>query len=143
MTEVTISCFSIIVAMVLNLIPADVTSFTIAEDVRGRETIRLTKQADGGWKMSDGPKGDMGALYVDGAKLTMKDGGKKQTVDLSDHLDIDKDTDWSKLDALKLKGATFKIERKPNGLDLRLQDAKKDEGLGKLVKVRWEKNKKE
>lgn len=132
-----------IAAIILNLIPADVTRFTITEGEQGKETIHLTKQADGGWKMADGPKGDMGTLYVDGSKLTVKNGGKKQMVDLFDRLDIDKDADWSKLKTLKLSGTTLKIERKPNGLDLRLQDAKKDEGLGKLVKVRWEKNKKE
>ena len=139
MTEVAISTFSIIVAMVLNLIPGGVTSFTIAEDVKGRETITLTKQADGGWKMSDGPKRDMGTIYLDGTKLTAKIDGKKQTVDLSDRLDIDKDADWSKLKTLKLGGTTLKIERKPNGLDLLLQNPKKDSDGGERLKVRWEK----
>ncbi len=67
-----------IAAIILNLIPADVTRFTITEGEQGKETIHLTKQADGGWKMADGPKGDMGTLYVDGSKLTVKNGGKKQ-----------------------------------------------------------------
>ena len=143
MTEVAISTFSIIVAMVLNLIPADVTSFTIAEGVKGRETIHLTKQADGGWKMSDGPNRDMGTIYLDGTKLTVKNDGKKQTVDLSGHLDIDKDTDWEKLKTISLKGATLKIDRKPNGLDLVLREGKKDGGRGESMKVRWEVPKKE
>jgi hypothetical protein len=143
MTEVAISTFSIIVAMVLNLIPGGVTSFTIKDDVKGRETITLTKQADGGWKMSDGPKRDMGTIYLDGTKLTAKSDGKKQTVDLADHVDIDKDTDWKKLKTISLKGATLKIERKPNGLDLILRDGKKDDGGGERLKVRWEVPKKE
>ena len=143
MTEVAISTISIIIAIVLNLIPAKVTSFTIMPDKEGRETIRLTKQADGGWKMTDGSKGEMGTIHVDGTKMTVKDDGKKQTVDLSDHLDIDKDTDWKKIEKVGLGGSTLKIERKPNGLDLTLRAGKKDGGSDVPVKVRWEEGKEE
>ena len=138
MTELAISLFSIVAAIILNLIPSDVTRFTITEDVQGREAIHLTKQADGGWKMSGGPKGDMGTIYVDGTKLTVKDGGKKRTVDLSNHLDIDKNTNWEKIEKVDLGGATLKIDRKPDGLDLTLLEGKKDSERGELLKVRWE-----
>jgi hypothetical protein len=141
--EIAISTMSMIVAIILNLTPADVSRFTIMEDVKGRETIRLTKQADGGWKMSDGPKRDMGTIYIDGTKLTVKVGDKKQTVDLADHLDIDKDTDWKKLKKVGMRGATLKIDRKPDGLDLVLREGKKDGGRGELLKVQWKERKKE
>jgi hypothetical protein len=141
--EIAISTMSMIVAIILNLTPADVSRFTIMEDVKGRETIRLTKQADGGWKMSDGPKRDMGTIYIDGTKLTVKVGDKKQTVDLADHLDIDKDTDWKKLEKISISGTTLKIDRKPDGLDLVLREGKKDGGGGVLLKVQCKERKME
>lgn len=140
MTEAAISTFSILVAIILNLIPADVTSFTIREDVEGRETIRLTKQADGGWKMTDGSKGNpVSTIRVDGTKMTVTEDGGKRTVDLSGHLDIDKNTDWEKLEEVGIGGAALKIERKPDGLDLTIRDGNKDGERGELLKVRWEK----
>ena len=73
----------------------------------------------------------------------MKTNGRTRTVDLSGHLDIDKDTDWAKLKTISLKGATLKIERKLNGLDFILRDGKKGDGREESMKVRWEVPKKE
>lgn len=130
--------FSMIIAIVLNLIPADVTSFTV-EGLHEGKVLRCTQQAGGDWILADeAGKGDRVAFRVDGTKLTMKDAGKEQTVDLADHLGIDKDADWSKIKELEIRGGALAIERKPDGLDLVFRPGKKDDADQRRIRVRWE-----
>ena len=60
---------SIILAIVLNLIPANVTSFTV--DGRDeRETLRCTKQAGGDWiRINEARRDRVVAFRVNGTKL--------------------------------------------------------------------------
>ena len=137
MTPVAIlPLFSLIIAIVLNLIPADVTSFTVESE---RATLRCTKQAGGDWILADeSGRGNRVAFHVDGTKVTMKEAEKEQTVDLGDHLGIDKDADWSKIKTFNIRDNALAIERKPDGLDLVFQPERKVDANQQRIRVRWE-----
>jgi hypothetical protein len=129
---------SLILAIVMNLIPANVTSFTV-EGLDEGLTLRCTKHDDGDWVLTDEVgKGDRVAFRVDGTKLTMKDADKEQTIDLAGQLGIDQDADWSKIEELKIRGNVLAIERKPDGLDLVFRPEKKDDAKPQRFRVRWE-----
>lgn len=138
MTQVAVNMIYLILAIVMNLIPANVTSFTV-EGLDEGLTLRCTKQDNGDWLLTDeAGKGDRVAFRVDGTKLTMKEGGKEQTVDLAGHLGIDKDADWSKIKTFNIGGNALAIERKPDGLDLVFQPEKNDDAKQQKIRVRWE-----
>jgi hypothetical protein len=129
---------SLILAIVMNLIPADVTSFTV-EGLDEGLTLRCTQQAGGDWLLTDeAGKGDRVAFRVDGTKLTMKDAGKEQTIDLAGQLGVDKDADWSKIKELKIRGNVLAIDRKADGLDLVFRPEKKDDANQRRIRVWWE-----
>lgn len=129
---------SLILAIVMNLIPANVTSFTV-EGLDEGLTLRCTKQDDGDWVLTDeAGKGDRVAFRVDGTKLTMKDVGKEQTIDLAGQLGLDEDADWSKIKELKIRGSKLVIERKPDGLDFVFGPEKNDDATPERIRVRWE-----
>ena len=86
--------YTIILVVALNLVPADVTMFTL-EMYENHSTF--TRQADGGWNTVEYPGAGLSTFYVDGTKLTTKEDGRKDTLDLSELISIDKDTDWKKL----------------------------------------------
>ena len=129
---------SLILAIVMNLIPANVTSFTV-EGLDEGLTLRCTKHDDGDWVLTDEVgKGDRVAFRVDGTKLTMKDADKEQTIDLAGQLGIDQDADWSKIEELKIRGNVLAIDRKADGLDLVFRPEKKDDANQRRIRVWWE-----
>lgn len=136
--NITMNMLSLILAIVLNLVPPDVKSFTV-EGLREGETIRCTKQAGGDWRVIDeAGQVDRVAFHVDGTKLTVKDDGDKQTMDLADHLGIEKDADWSKIETINIGDGSITIERRPDGLDLAFRPEKNDDAKQKRIRVRWE-----
>ena len=135
--EVNVPTMTIIVAIVLNLIPAEMNAFTM-EILGDEQTLRYDKQADGGWKVAFDGGRETATFYVDGTKLTTMDGGKPQTVDLAGHLGTDQDTDWSKLKELNFRErASVVIERDPEGLGLVFQPGNNVERQEHRVTVRW------
>ena len=132
------SILAILVVVVLNLVPSNVTTFNM--QMNENDTIRFTRQSDGGWNAVKLPKNDLGTFYVDGAKLTMKGEGKKYTQDISTMLGVDKDTDWKKLKEVKFGDSPLQIERKEDGLDLILTEKDGDRETKQTFKVRWDNN---
>jgi len=130
------SIFAILLVAVLNLIPADVSTFTMV--MHETETIRFTKQADGGWNAVELPKDDLGTFYVDGGKLTMKGEGKQSTTDISAVLGVNSETDWQKLTELKLGAVPIQIQRQENGFDFVLTQKNGDSEIKKTFTVRWD-----
>jgi hypothetical protein len=128
--------FIILLVAVLNLIPARVTTFTMAAD--GTQTIRFTKQADGGWKGVQLPTEGIGTFYVAGTKLTTKENGKESSMYLAKMLGVEEKTNWSKLKEIKVGSTARQIERKANGVDFVLKEKKGDSTLTMTWKVRWE-----
>ncbi len=133
------SIFAILLVAVLNLVPADVSTFTMV--MHENETIRFTKQADGGWNAVELPKDDLGTFYVDGTKLTMKGEGKTHTQDLATMLGVNSKTDWSKIKELKMGGTPIQIQRKKSGIDFVLSHKKEDEVISRTFKVSWDSKK--
>ena len=134
------SIFSFLLVVVLNVIPADVTTFTMerSENDTIRDTIRFTKQADGGWKALKLPNTDLGTLSVDGTKVTMDFEGKKHTTDLAKILGLDEGTDWKTLKEIKVGSLPIQIERKTNQLNFIIQTEKKgDTEIKRTIKVQW------
>ena len=116
------SLLSIILAIVLNIIPAEVTEFSV-QIADGDDTIvmQFEKQEGGGWK-SQGGRGvkDPSTYYISGTKLTVKTSRKTSENDLAKHLTI---------------GATpFKVRHRANGLDFLVTEEEKD---SRVVRVRW------
>lgn len=131
------SIFAILVVVVLNLVPADVTTFTM--QMNPAETMRFTKQGDGGWSAIKLPRGDdLGTFYVDGTKLTMKGEGKERTQDLAKILGVDEGFDWKEMKAVKLGATPVQVERQSNGLDFVLREKKEDSPAKPTFKVRWD-----
>ncbi len=114
----------IIVAIVTHLTPAGVTEFDLQIiDGDQRVEIQLTKQADGGWKAPSGKDlVESWTFYVDGTKVTTKDGDKTTTADLAKHLTI---------------GAMpFKMMHHVKGLDFLVEDPENKQD-SRVVKARW------
>ena len=134
--EVAISLLIIIVTIVLNLIPAEVNRFTV-ESIEEEESIRFTKQDNGSWKAVVGEQEEKFTIRVKGTECTLSEGERTQTIDLADHLGINKKTDWENLKTLKIRGGSVEIGRKPEGFDLLFRDDVKGREDYR-VKVRWE-----
>lgn len=129
------SIFATLLVVILNLIPADVSTFTMGMD--GNNVIRFTKQADGGWNAVELPDDDLGIIHVDGAVLTMKGEGREKTQDLSKMLGVGAATDWKKLKEIKFGSDLLQIQRKANGFDLILMEANGERELKHAAAVRW------
>jgi len=127
--------FATLLVVILNLIPVDVSTFTMAMD--GNDVIRFTKQADGGWNAVELPDDDLGIFHVDGAVLTMKGEGREKTQDLSKMLGVGAATDWKKLKEIKFGSDLVQIQRKANGLDLIPKEANGEGEVKHAVAVRW------
>ncbi len=135
------SIFAILIVVVLNLVPADVTTFTM--QMNENETLRFTKQAEGGWNAVELPKDDLGTFYVDGTKLTMKGEDREHTQNLAKMLGVDEDVDWKELKEIKLGAAPVQIERKKNGLDFILTAKREGSETKRTFKVRWDRKERE
>lgn len=129
------SVLPMLIAVVLNLVPGEVTTFTM--EVEEREIMHFTKQADGGWKARSQPDHDLGTFYVDGAKLTNKRDGKEQTQDLSRMLGVGKDTSWMKLKTFRFGDAKISIVHKENGLDFNFRERRGTKVINETWPVRW------
>ena len=131
-----ISFLAILIVVALNLVPGNVTTFTI--QMNEKESISFTKQSDGGWKAVALPKDDLGTYQVDGAKLTINGQGKTYTQDFSTMLGVDKNSDWKNLKAIRYGDTPVLIDRKENGFDL-IRKVKEGGGeTNQIYKVRWE-----
>jgi len=128
--------FAILLVAVVNLIPADVSTFTMV--MHENETIRFTKQADGGWSAIELPKDSLGTFYVNGTKLTMKGEGKTHTQDFAKVLGVDGKTDWSQLKAITLGHRPVQIDRKKSGIDFILSEKKEGKISTRTFKVHWD-----
>jgi hypothetical protein len=116
------SLLPIILALVLNIIPAEATDFTI-QIAEGDDSIELQfkKQEDGGWESQLGQAGkEPSTYYISGTKLTVKNSGKTSENDLAKHLTI---------------GATlFKVRHRADGLEFLVKEEEKD---SRVVRARW------
>jgi hypothetical protein len=130
-----------IFVMILNLIPADISSFTItgAND----RNSRFTKQSDGYWHLTDPREPSLEPFYVSGTKVTIKKGSNEQTFDMAKAPGIAQNMDWKSLKEIKLNGVLFDIQQKADGLDLipKEGEAKHIKPLPQtILKVRWKTN---
>ena len=126
----------ILIGVVLNLVPLDVTSITIPSE---KGEVSLTKQAGGDWILNGSPI----SFRADGAELTMKAGGKEQKFDLSKMAGIDKKADWAKLKEITLGGRPAQILPKANGLDFVLEAEEGDKNAPRTYEARWKQSKAE
>ena len=129
------SIFAILLVAVLNLIPADVSTFTMV--MHENEAIRFTKQDDGGWAGIKRPGNDIGVFYVNGTKLTIKGDGKSYTQDIAKILGVDDNTDWSQIKAITLGRRPFQIERNKSGVDFIFNEKKDGKTNAQVFKVQW------
>ncbi len=116
------SLIEILIVIALNVFPADVESFTIRHPGEN-DAIRLTRQADGGWRMLPD---EIGAVFhVEGGNLTVKAGEREHTRDFAELLGIPEGADWSTLESVEIGGgaAAIRIEHVRDGFDLVLSPA--------------------
>ncbi|QQL44803.1 hypothetical protein [Sulfuriroseicoccus oceanibius] len=135
------SLFSLILVIILNIVPADVSSFTVQAPEAG-QPMHFTKQDDGGWLAKMGPGDEEATFLVKGTEITIKSEGDERSQDMGPLLGLDADTDWHKLEEVALGGGTIRIKRVDNGVDFALEDneGKSVEDAG-TVKVRWTRKK--
>ena len=129
---------SIFMLVVINTLPAEVDTFTLT-GLDG-EILRLTKQADGGWKVVEPADKKMGTFYVKGTKITIKreDGEDKEfSQDLAEMLGVDEKTDWKKLTEIKTEDLTVKIKRQKNGIDFVIKAGDEGDESEQVLKARW------
>jgi len=135
------SVLVVLLIAVLNMLPANVQTFTM--EMAPETTIQFTKQKDGGWVGSTHPGEEIGTFYVNGTKMTVKSKAKEHTDDFAQLLGTDEKTDWKTIGELKVGPTPLKIERKTNGVDFVLKQKNQDREETKTFKVRWEPGKTE
>lgn len=126
----------VILAVFLNLLPADVDAFTI-ESPREEQKMIIARDDDGWWRIVQPIEAITGKFRVRDGDFVVNADGKEQTQNLAEALKIPADTDWANLKKLDLPdGMQLQVERVENGLNLGMAEN------GKLspdvVKVRWE-----
>jgi hypothetical protein len=132
MSTTTLAVF---VGIVLNLIPADASTFTM--QMKGGDkgvTIQFTKQADGGWKgIHQGEReASLRVFYLAGTKVACKVGDKEETEDLAKVIGVDEKTQWKDLKKVNLRSIPVDIEHEASGLNFISKEL--------TIQVRWKTN---
>lgn len=130
-----IPLFEILFFIAVNLVPADVPSFSIAED--GKNKIQFIRQNDGGWEVKE-PKERSGTWRLDATKVsvTRTDGGSE--TDLAQQFTIPTNANWRTLKEIHLGQTTIRIGRQPAGAKITFGDG----GDAKQHEIQWPKIKK-
>ena len=125
-----IPLIQILFLIAVNLVPADVPSFSIVED--GTTKIQFMRQKDGGWEVNE-PKEWCGTWRLDTTKvsITRADGGSE--TDLAQLLTIPANADWRTLKELDLGKTKVRIDRKPTGARITFKDG----GKVKQHEIQW------
>ena len=151
--------FSIVVFIALNVIPADVNVFEIADPAGGtvngkpvEKVMRFTKQETGGWQAVDLPRDELGTFSLDGNKLTVappederKRGNTKSMVASMDSmLNIPNEVDWTSITKLELKrDGHASLSRKPNQVSVEITIGSGERSSKRTLIVRWKEKEQE
>jgi hypothetical protein len=131
------SVLAIVVVIVLNLIPTEMTSFRV--QLGPNDTIHFKKRPDGGWDAERSPQKPIGAFYVDGTSLTIKGESKELTQDLAKIIGAGKNPDWADLKLVQIEDVPLHIEHTANGLDFVVKPPAGDDQPERRIKVQWSK----
>jgi hypothetical protein len=145
--------FSIVVFIALNIIPADISVFEIADPagrtVNGKpveKVIRFTKQDAGGWQVVDLPRDELGTYTLEGNKLTVappederkRGNTKSMATPMDSILDIPKELDWTSITKLELKrDGHASISRKPNQVSVEITMGSGERSRQQTFIIRW------
>jgi len=116
------SLFTVALIIALNLIPDQVSSFTMQMKGVGNENKRMhfTLQEDGGWRGVEHPKDHIGTFYLDSEKLIIKGEGNEHSINLSSIFALEAEAEWSQLNEVRFGSKLIRINRLDNGLDISL-----------------------
>jgi hypothetical protein len=128
------SLFSVLLVAVLNLVPADVDSFTM--QMHPEKTTHFARQASGSWMAMDLPDDESHTYRVEGGTLIVEHAGKVHRQELGKMLGIDDSTDWATVESLTLANRPLAINRLENGVDL-VRPAYSDTSPAQTYTVRW------
>jgi hypothetical protein len=130
-----VSILVVVLVATVNMMPADVDTFTVtAPDEESKSvTIRITKLADGGWKVVEPAEEKLGTFYVKGTVFTTRYEDEDVTLDLAEMLGVDENTDWKTLTEIK----TIKIKNQENGIDFVIKPGDEGDESELVFKARW------
>ena len=137
-----ISFFAVLIVTTINMMPADIDTFTMNVPEHENEVIRFAKQTDGGWEVIDSEEASRGRLFVDGTKITIKGEDEEITQDTSEILGLDEETDWDNLKEFKMRQFTVRIDRRKDGLTYTVTGPEEDEKSEHIINVSWGEDKK-
>ena len=117
-----IPLIEILFFIAVNLVPADVPSFSIME--HGTNTTQFIRGKDGGWEVKEA-KEHRGTWYLKKTTVSVEtaDGGSE--TDVSQVLTIPVNPDWHTLKELDFGGTKIRIERQDRGGKVSFVDGRK------------------
>lgn len=120
----------ILFLIAVNLVAADVPSFTIVEN--GTTKIEFTRQKDGGWEVKE-PKERRGIWRLNKTKVstTRHDGGSE--TDIAQQMTIPENADWKTLKELNAGKTKIRIDRQKTGATVTFVN----EGKSTKHEIRW------
>ena len=116
-----IPLIEILFLIAVNLVPADIQSFSIQGADNGTNRTHFIRQTEGGWEVK-APKSRSGTWRLDTTKVfnTRAAGGSE--TDLAQLLTIPTNPDWRTLKEVKSGKTIIQIDRQPAGAIITFKD---------------------